>query len=112
MSEDIEQRRERYLQMMQEHGVKPHDQISESVRETQQKLLGVFSSASETQAARKPADDEWSLHELALHTVFTERLIAKLIHHTARSSTPPAEALEGAGIGMMPKDDDRPYEAV
>ena len=112
VSEDIEQRRERYLQMMQEHGVKPHDQIIESVRETQEKLLAIFSSASEAQAARKPADDEWSLHELALHTVFTERLIAKLIQHTARSSTPPAEDLEGAGLGMMPQGDSRSYEEV
>ncbi len=112
VSKDIEQRREQYLQLMREHGTMPREQIIESVRETQGKLLDIFSSASETQAARKPADDEWSLHELALHAVFTERLIAKLIQHTARSSTPPAEDLEGAGIGMMPNDDSRTYEEV
>ncbi len=112
VSEDIQQRREQYMRMMHEHGTTPRDQIIESVRETQCKLLDIFSGASETQAARKPADDEWSLHELALHTVFTERLIAKLIQHTARSSTPPAGDLEGAGIGMMPQGDSRSYEEV
>lgn len=112
VSQDIEQRREQYLLMMHDHGTKSREQIIESVRETQAELLGIFSGTSAARAARKPADDEWSLHELALHAVFTERLIAKLIHHAARGANPPAEDLEGAGIGMMPKDNDRTYEEV
>ena len=112
ISEDIVRRREQYLQMMHDHGTKPREEIIESVRETQERLLDIFSSASQAQAARKPADSEWSLHELALHAVFTETLIAKLIHHTARSSRPSAEDLEGAGIGMMPQGDSRTYEEV
>ena len=97
---------------MHDHDTKSREQIIESVRETQAELLGIFSGTSAARAARKPADDEWSLHELALHAVFTERLIAKLIHHAARGTNPPAEDLEGAGIGMMPKDSDRTYEEV
>ena len=112
VSQDIQQRREQYLQIMHDHGTKPREQIIESVRETQAKLLDIFSSTSDEQASRKPADDEWSLHELALHTVFTERLIAKLIHHAARGNAPPAEDLEGAGLGMMPQGDSRSYEEV
>ncbi|MGB2693946.1 MAG: DinB family protein [Dehalococcoidia bacterium] len=112
VSEDIQAARERYVAIMRDHATKRPDAIIESVRETQEELLAIYSSASEEQAQRKPAPDEWSLHELAVHTVFTERLIAKLIHHIARSSVPPAEDLEGAGIGMMPQDDSRSYRQV
>ncbi len=112
VSEDIQAAREEYLAIMHDHGTKHPDAIIESVRETQGQLLAIFSSVSEEQAARRPATDEWSLHELALHAVFTEQLIAKLIHHMARSSTPSAEDLDGAGIGMMPKSDARSYPQV
>ena len=112
VSEDIQQRREEYMQMMHEHGSKSREQIIDSVSETQEKLFDIFSSAPDEQASRKPADDEWSLHELAQHAVFTERLIAKLIYHSARGSAPAAEDLEGAGIGMMPKNNDHTYQQV
>jgi hypothetical protein len=112
VSEDIQAAREEYLAIMHDHGTKSPDAIIESVRETQDQLLAIFSSVSEERATRKPAPDEWSLFELAQHAVFTEQLIAKLVHHMARSSTPSAEDFEGAGIGMMPKDDGRGYLQV
>ena len=112
VSEDIQTRRDHYLAIMHDHGTKPRASIIESLRETQEELLAIFGSATEAQAQHKPAADEWSLHELALHAVFTERLIAKLVHHVARSSIPPAEDLEGAGIGMMPPADSRSYRQV
>jgi hypothetical protein len=52
------------------------------------------------------------MRELSLHALFTEQLMVKLIHHLSRGTTPPAEAFEGAGIGMMPGDDGRAYSAV
>ena len=112
VSEDIIANRDRYVAIMTEHRTMSPQAIIESVRETQGELLGIYSSVSEERAQRKPAPDEWSLHELALHTVFTERLIAKLVHHIARSSTPSAEDFEGAGIGMMPANDTRSYPDV
>jgi hypothetical protein len=112
VSEDIIANRDRYLAIMHDHGTKRPGDIIESVRETQEELLAIYRSVPEKRAQRKPAPDEWSLHELAVHTVFTERLIAKLIHHIARSSTPSAEDLEGAGIGMMPANDTRSYAQV
>jgi hypothetical protein len=112
ISEDIQQRRDEYLQLMHEHGTKSPDEIIQSLRETQEQLLALFESASEEQALRKPAPDEWSLHELAAHAAFTERLIAKIIHYGSRNSVPPAEDLEGAGIGMMPKDEYPSYAGV
>jgi len=106
VSEDIQARRDEYMGIMHDHGTKSPEAIIESVSETQKHLLALYRSVPDDVAQRKPAPDEWSMRELAIHSVFTERLIAKLIHHIARSSVPPAEDLEGAGIGMMPKDDD------
>lgn len=112
ISEDIQGNRDRYMAIMHDHGTKSPEAIIESVRETQEELFGIYSSVAEERAQHKPAPDEWSMHELAVHTVFTERLIAKLIHHASRSTIPPAEDLEGAGIGMMPKDDNRSYHQL
>jgi hypothetical protein len=112
VSQDIIAARDEYMALMHTHGAMSRDAIIESVRETQKTLLAIFRSVSEEQAGHKPAPDEWSLHELALHAVFTERLIAKLVHHVARSSVPSAEDLRGAGIGMMPDNDSRSYVEV
>jgi hypothetical protein len=112
VSGDIQGRREEFLDLMRNHGVMPRDEIVESVRSTQAELLAVFGSAKEPRASRKPAPEEWSLRDLALHAVFTERLIAKLIHHLGRGEFPPREAFAGSGIGMMPEDDGRPYDAI
>ena len=112
VSEEIASRRDEYLEVIREHGRKSPDEIVDSVAETQSSLFSLFSSVPDFQALRKPASDEWSLHELALHAVFTERLIGKLIHYMGRGGMPPAEDLEGAGIGMMPKDDTRSYADV
>jgi hypothetical protein len=112
VSEDIQRRREEFMQIMQAHGAMAHEDILSSVRETQRELFAIFRSCDEQRAARKPADDEWAVRGLALHALFTEQLIAKLVHHLSRGATPPPEAFEGAGIGMMPADDGRSYSAV
>ncbi len=112
VSQDIIDARDRYLALMHEHGTMQPAAIIESVRETQGELLGIFRSVGEERAAVKPAPDEWSLYELALHADFTERLIAKLVHHLARGTTPSAEDFKGAGIGMMPDENSRSYEQI
>src|SRR5581483_1731446 len=112
VSEDITRRREEYMQLMRDHGAMPPARITESVRESQARLLAVLAPVPEEQAVRKPAPEEWGLRELALHAAFTEHLVARLIHHTARGEAPSAEDLRGAGIGMMPDDDGRPYASV
>ena len=112
VSQNIQDNRERYLEIMHDHGLKERDAILVSVAETQAELLAVFESATEEQALREPAPDEWGLRDLAVHAVFTERLIAKIIHHGARGTVPSAEDLAGAGIGMMPPEDNRPYAEV
>lgn len=97
---------------MRAHGAKSRTEIVETVGETQRELLALFSSVPEARALRKPAPDEWCLRELALHAAFAERLVGKLVHHVARSSIPPAADLEGAGLGMMPKEDSRSYGEI
>lgn len=112
VSADIQARRDEYLAIMHAHGTKSPEAIVTSVRKTQADLLATYRSVPDERAGRKPGADEWSLHELAVHTVFTERLVAKLIHHAARSTIPPPEDLEGAGIGMMPTNESRSYRQV
>ncbi len=112
VSQDIQDSRDVYMQLMHEHGRKSPEDIIASVGETQAELLAIFRSVDEPQALVQPAPDEWSLRDLAEHAVFTERLIGKLIHYTARGSVPPAEDLKGAGIGMMPDDRRQSYVEI
>ncbi len=112
ISDDIQSHRDEYLQLMHDHGLKMRDEILVSVQQTQAELLTIFSSCDESRASRAPAEGEWSMRELARHAVFTEALIAKMIHHLARGTYPPAEDFKGSGIGMMPEDDGRAYAAI
>jgi len=112
VSQDIQDSRDAYMKLMRGHREKSPSEIIASVSETQRELLAILISVDEPQALVQPAPDEWSLRDLALHAVFTERLIGKLIHHAARGGVPPREDLEGAGIGMMPNDDGRSYAEV
>ncbi|MFI5242887.1 MAG: DinB family protein [Gemmatimonadales bacterium] len=112
VSQDIQDRREAYLEIMHAHGTKSPAEISASIRETQSQLLDVLNGWSDADALWKPAPAEWCIRDLALHAMFTERLVAKLVHYTARGAFPPAADLAGAGIGMMPADDGRAYRQV
>jgi hypothetical protein len=109
---EIEQRAAEYTRFMQELALQPHAAVIESVTGTQETLLSLLDEIAAEDALWKPAPDEWCIRELALHAMFTERLVAKLVACTARSTPPTADDLRGAGIGMMPDDDGRPYAAV
>jgi hypothetical protein len=112
VSEDIVAARDDYMALMHKHGTMSAAAIVDSLRQTQDELLAIFRSVTEERASVKPGPDEWSMHELALHAAFTERLIAKLVHHLSRGGTPSAEDFDGAGIGMMPKENTRTYGEV
>jgi hypothetical protein len=112
ISDDIKANHDRYVTIMHDHGRMSADEIIDSLRETQHDLFNIYQSVSDEDAQRQPAPGEWSLHELALHTVFTERLIAKLIHHASRGTIPSPEDLEGAGIGMMPRENTQTYDEI
>jgi len=112
VSEDIQRRRDEYLELMRAHASKTPVEIIASLTETQSALFAILSAIPDERAMRKPAPDEWCLHQLANHAAFTERLVAKLVQHGARGELPAPADLEGAGIGMMPPDDDRTYRDV
>ena len=112
VSQDIIDARDQYMALMHTHGSMGADAIVDSVRETQDELLAIFRSVDEQRAGARPAPDEWSMHDLARHAAFTERLIAKLVHHLARGGTPSAEDFKGAGIGMISEEDGRSYADV
>ncbi len=112
VSQDIRDRRDAYVEVMRAHAKQSPAAIIASVRETQGRLLNILDGCADADAVWKPAADEWCIRDLALHAMFTERLVAKLVHYAARGAFPPAADLEGAGIGMMPADDGREYRRV
>ena len=57
-----------------------------SVVETEDALLALLWSVPESRVLQQPAPGEWCLRELALHALFTEPLISKLVHYMARGS--------------------------
>ena len=52
-------------------------------------LLDALQGVSEQQAAFKPADDEWSIREVALHALNGSRGVARLVEPLAKGETPP-----------------------
>jgi hypothetical protein len=112
VSPEITQRIDEYKLLMRELGAQPPEAIIARLRESQTRLLSVLEPVALTAALWKPARDEWCLRELTVHAAFTERLVAKLVHHAARSAPPPAEDLRGAGIGMMPEGELPSYAAA
>lgn len=112
VSPEIQGRIDEYKLLMRDLGAQPPKTIIARVGETQARLLSVLEPVPEAAALWKPAPDEWCLRELAIHAAFTERLVTKLVHCVARGEAPTADDLRGAGIGMMPEDDGRPYAAA
>jgi hypothetical protein len=105
LTEDVRNRVTSYLQ---HQGTKSKDALADLVRTSQQRYLDVVSAVSDEIAARKPAEDEWSVRELTRHVVAAQRSVADLIWHTARKQPPPPRP---AGLGMTVDDDGRPFAA-
>ena len=91
---------------IQHQGAKSKDGLADLVRTSQQRYLDVVGAISDEVAAKKPADDEWSIRELTRHVITTETYVTGLIWHTARAQEPPP--LPGS-IGMTVDDDARPF---
>ena len=82
---------------LQHQGTKSKEALADLVRTSQQRYVDAVSAVSDELAARKPADDEWSIRELTRHVVTTERFVAALIWHAARAQEPPPRP---GGLGM------------
>jgi hypothetical protein len=98
--------RNRVTSYIQHQGTKSKDALADLVRTSQQRYLDVVSAVSDEVAARKPAEDEWSVRELTRHVATTERFVASLIWHTARAQEPPPRP---GGLGMTVDDDARTF---
>ncbi len=100
--------RARVTSYIQHQGTKSPEAIADLVRTSQQRYIDLISGLTDATAAKKPADDEWSLRELTRHVVTTERFVTNLIAHTARGEEPPPRP---GGLGMTVDDDARPFSA-
>lgn len=98
--------RARVTSYIQHQGTKSSAALADLVRTSQQRYVDVISAVADDVAAKKPADDEWSIRELTRHVVTTQRFVAGLIWHTARGQEPPPRP---GGLGMTIDDDDRPF---
>ncbi len=105
VSEDV---RARVVSYIQHQAAKPADEIAAIVADSQSRLLGVLGAAGDEAARRKPATDEWSLHELVRHIIDAEDNVAGLVSQLARGRRP---ARRGA-IGMMIDDAGAPYREL
>ena len=104
VSEDIVTRVTSYIQ---HQGAKSPEAIVALVTTSQERFLAVVDPLADDLAARKPADDEWSLRELIRHVIDAEARVATLVHDLARGTRPEG----GRQAGMMLEDDGRPFAA-
>lgn len=102
---------ERVRSYIQHQGTKSPAAIADLVAGGQAKLLAAIDSVSDEQAARQPAEGEWSLRDLMLHVVAAEGSVAGMIARLASGDPLPAAAPERA-IGMQRVDDGATFTAL
>jgi len=90
--------RERVTAYIKHQATKSPPAIVDLVSATQERLLEIVSPLDEALAARQPAPDEWSVHDLVRHVISAEGGVAKLVHGLARGTRPD---MRGVGIGSM-----------
>ena len=98
--------RARVTSYIQHQGTKSPEALADLVRTSQQRYADLVGGVTDEIAAKKPAEDEWSIRELTRHVVTTERFVTSLIWHIARGQEPPPRP---GGLGMTVDDDARPF---
>ena len=104
LPEDV---RDRVTAYMQHQGTKSKEALVELVRTSQQRYLDGVAGVGDEVAAKKPAEDEWSIRELTLHVVAAQRGVVDIIRDSSRGQKPPPRG----GPGMTLDDDARPFAA-
>jgi hypothetical protein len=104
VSEDVVARVRSYIQ---HQAAKPNDVLAGIVAGSQSRLLHTLSRHDATDAARKPAPDEWSLRELLRHVVSAEAGVAAMVGRLARGET--SDGVRGTGSMI---EDDATYDAL
>lgn len=99
---------ERVRAYIQHQGTKSPEAIAELVAAGHEKFLAVVAGVDDAQAAKKPAADEWSLRELALHTITAENgvctAVVALSNGAHRPEGQPSSSADRL-IGMTRDDD-------
>lgn len=104
VSEDVAARIVSYIR---HQAAKPNDVLAGIVADSQSRLLDTLSRHDATDAARKPAPDEWSLRELVRHVVSAEAGVVAMVGRLAHGETSDAVRRTGSMI-----DDDAAYDAM
>ena len=104
VSEDVAARVRSYIQ---HQAAKPNDALAGIVADAQTRLLDTLSRHDATDAARKPAPDEWSLRELLRHVVAAEAGVTAMVGRLARGDASDGACRTGSMI-----DDDTTYDAM
>ena len=105
VSEDVAARVRSYIR---HQAAKPPDAIATLVEDSQQRLLAAFVACDRGVAERKPAPDEWSMHDLMRHVISAEAGVSSAIERLSRGDAPatPRRA------GMQPADDGASYDEL
>ena len=93
VSEDVLARVTSYIK---HQGAKSPDAIVSLVADSQSRLLTTLSAHDDAAAARKPAPDEWSLHELLRHVVSAEHGVGTIVERLSRSQQIDGERRTGS----------------
>jgi hypothetical protein len=87
---------------------KPPEVIAALVEDSQQRLLAAFVECERDVAERKPAPDEWSMHDLARHVVSAEGGVCAAIERLSHGDAPLTERR----VGGQPADDGASYDEL
>ncbi len=105
VSEDVAARVRSYIR---HQAGKPPEAIAALVEDSQQRLLAAFAGCEHEVAERKPAPDEWSMHDLIRHVVSAEAGVCAAIERLSRGDAPATPRR----TGMQPADDGASYDEL
>jgi hypothetical protein len=84
-----EDQRERAIAFVREAGAKTAAEIEAIVQDGHDALLATTDGVSESQAAWKPAPDQWCINDVMAHCVSVKRAMALLSQHLGKGELPP-----------------------
>jgi hypothetical protein len=81
--------RQAAIEFVQSNARQPATHIAEVIETGHNRMMAALDGMSETQAAFKPAPDEWSVLELMAHVVSTKQVMGVLTAAMAKGELPP-----------------------
>jgi hypothetical protein len=81
--------RQRAIAFVREGGAKPASEIEAIVQEGHDAFMATIEGVSESQAAWKPAPEEWCIIDVIAHCVSVKRAMVMLSQHLGKGELPP-----------------------